>query len=147
MDAADEAVGGEGQLRRLAELAGRVVDQAAATPLFAAWRAMPRPQTPRALAAHSLNLLREWRGGVHVAAVLAAGLSPLDAIMSDGGEFYAQAFGWPRPWPTPEENAEAMAGVRETVDAACGVVLDRALSADEQTELVDLAAKACSQLA
>lgn len=131
---------------RLADLAERVVDAAPATPLFAAWRAMPRPSNPRARAAHALNLLREWRGGVHIAAVSSAGLTPLEAIMSDGGEFYAEAFGWPQPWPAAGGKSAELTRVAETVDAACGRVIADSLSESEATDLVALSRSACSLL-
>ncbi|RTL62802.1 MAG: hypothetical protein EKK42_30635 [Pseudonocardiaceae bacterium] len=131
---------------RLADLAEKVVDDAPATALFAAWRAHPRPTSPRARAAHQLNLLREWRGGVHVAAVAAAGLRPLEAIMSDGGEFYAGAFGWPKPWPAEGSHAEQMAAVHREVDEACGRVIGEVLTAPEADELLTLARKACALL-
>lgn len=136
----------EDEAGRLADLAEKIVDDAPATPLFAAWRAHPRPSSPRARAAHQLNLLREWRGGVHIAAVAAAGLRPLEAIMSDGGEFYAGAFGWPKPWPTAGGYAEQMAAISAEVDAACGRVVGEVLTAAEADELVTLARKACALL-
>lgn len=122
----------------LADLAERVVDAAPGTPLFAAWRAAPRPLTPRARAAHLMNLLREWRGGVHVAAVSAAGLTPLEAIMSDGGEFYAEAFGWPKPWPEPGGKSAEIALVADRVDTACGRVIGGTLTEHEAAELLAL---------
>jgi hypothetical protein len=126
----------EADAGRLARLALTVVDAAPGTPLFAAWRAMPRPGSPRARAAHALNLLREWRGGVHVAAITAAGLTPVEAIMSDGGEFYAEAFGWPKPWPEAGSRSAEIAEVSASVDAACGRVIEDALSKDEAQELL-----------
>ena len=136
----------EDEAGRLAELAEKVVDDAPATALFAAWRAHPRPSSPRARAAHQLNLLREWRGGVHVAAVTAAGLRPVEAIMSDGGEFYAGAFGWPKPWPTEGGYADRMSAIHTEVDEACGRVIGEALTTSEAEELVTLARKACALL-
>lgn len=129
----------EADAGRLADLATAVVDAAPGTPLFAAWRAMPRPGTPRARAAHALNLLREWRGGVHVAAVTAAGLTPVEAIMSDGGAFYAEVFGWPTPWPDEGSRSAEVADIRASVDAACGRVVSDALGEDEARELLALA--------
>lgn len=131
---------------RLADLAERVVDAAPATPLFAAWRAVERPESPRARAAHLLNLLREWRGGVHIAALSAAGVTPLEAIMSDGGAFYAEAFGWPQPWPAEGGVSDRLVEVAAAVDAACGRVIAEQLSDQESTELVALAGSACALL-
>ncbi|HET6795362.1 MAG TPA: hypothetical protein VFH45_13000 [Acidimicrobiales bacterium] len=68
---------------RLAELAGKACDAASvsAAPLFAGWRALPEPSDPRALALHRMNGLRELRGAYHGAAVLAVGLTPLQAVL------------------------------------------------------------------
>src|SRR4029434_4894210 len=73
----------------------------AGLPLFAAWRAMPVPDTaPGAQAAVNLHLLHEHRMGVHVVAVRPAGLTPLQAIIAGPeGETGAVAFGWQPPYP------------------------------------------------
>ena len=52
----------------------------AGAPLFAGWRAQPVPTDRAAAAAHQLNVLRELRGAYHAGAVLAAGLTPREAI-------------------------------------------------------------------
>jgi hypothetical protein len=99
----EKQVGGFPRLSRLVDLAGRVVDAVdpAGLPLFAAWRAMPMPsQEPGALAAVLLHLLHEHRQGVHVIAVRAGGLTPLEAIIAGPeGETGAVAFGWQPPYP------------------------------------------------
>ncbi|GLY03427.1 MULTISPECIES: hypothetical protein [Actinoplanes] len=98
-----EQLGGFPRLTRLLELSHRVVDAVdpAGLPLFAAWRAMPPPETaPGARAAVLLHLLHEHRQGVHVIAVRASGLSPLEAIIAGpDGETGAVAFGWQPPYP------------------------------------------------
>ena len=60
---------------RLAELAGKVVDNASigGAPVFAGWRPLPVPR-PKAAALHQLNALRELRMARHGAAVTAVGL-------------------------------------------------------------------------
>ncbi|MEZ5207471.1 MAG: hypothetical protein R2690_10955 [Acidimicrobiales bacterium] len=75
---------------RLNDLLGRVVAGAdpGAAPLFAAWRAMPEPSDAKALTLHRLNVLRELRGGLHGACVVAAGLVPASRAAErpdDGG--------------------------------------------------------------
>jgi hypothetical protein len=64
------------------ELGTKVIDAAdcAGAPLFAGWRAQPVPTDRAAAAAHQLNVLRELRGAYHAGAVLAAGLTPREAI-------------------------------------------------------------------
>jgi hypothetical protein len=62
---------------------------------------MPLPsQEPGAQAAVLLHLLHEHRQGVHVIAVRAGGLNPLEAIIAGPeGETGAVAFGWQPPYP------------------------------------------------
>ena len=69
---------------RLVELVERVVDAApyAGLPLFAGWRALPRPDDAPGRLGLLLNCLREHRGSVHAAAVAAVGLGPLEAIVA-----------------------------------------------------------------
>ncbi|MEV6298148.1 hypothetical protein AB0M02_01950 [Actinoplanes sp. NPDC051861] len=98
-----EQLGGFPRLTRLLELGGRVVDAVdqAGLPLFAAWRAMPVPDPGAgARAAALLHLLHEHRQGVHVIAVRAGGLTPIEAIIAGpDGETGAVAFGWQPPYP------------------------------------------------
>jgi hypothetical protein len=92
---------------RLAELLRLVVDggDTIGAPLFAGWRAMPLPEDDRARVNQLAHVVRELRGGLHIVAVLASGLSPLEAILSGtsailaNGEPNAEYFGWPRPYP------------------------------------------------
>ncbi|MFC0528116.1 SCO6745 family protein [Phytohabitans kaempferiae] len=91
------------RVERLAELVQRIVVSAdpAGMPLFAAWRAMPVPDDALgARAAVLLHLLREYRGGGHLIAVRASGLTPLEAVIAGpDGEAGAVAFGWQPPYP------------------------------------------------
>jgi hypothetical protein len=52
-------------------------------PLFAACLNMPMPTDPALSAWHALNCLREWRGDTHNAVLIAAGLSPVEALILD----------------------------------------------------------------
>ncbi|MGH3803618.1 MAG: SCO6745 family protein [Pseudonocardiaceae bacterium] len=83
---------------RFVELAERVVATAegSGVPLFAGWRAEPLVEAGPGRALQLIHLLREWRGGVHLAATTAVGLSPLDAILSNEGPRQAKLFGWGR---------------------------------------------------
>jgi hypothetical protein len=87
---------------RLAELLGRVVREAdsACAPLFAGWRLLDEPSSPKAQLLHRLNALRELRGGIHAAAVLTVGLRPLEALLVQAPAM-AQLFEWPEPYPDP----------------------------------------------
>ncbi|QXJ21870.1 hypothetical protein AGRA3207_002775 [Actinomadura graeca] len=141
---------------RLADLLQIVADGADVTgaPLFAGWRAMGVPEDDRARVLHLAHVIRELRGGLHVVAVLASGLTPLEAVLSGTspflphGEPNAEWFGWPRPYPeitddtrrrraaaerlTDELMAPAFARLRDTEAAELTVLLkeaDRIVSA------------------
>lgn len=133
---------------RLADLAELVADGAEVTglPLFAGWRAMPRPADPEGRAAQALHVLREHRGGLHALAVVAVGLSPRQAVLAgSGGEANARFFGWPGPY----EDVSHLAGLRTAAEdltdrlvAPAFEVLDR----DEQAELAGLLEAAVRQV-
>jgi hypothetical protein len=123
---------------RLAELLGRVNAAASPScaPLFAAWRAMPEPTGPKELALQRLNVLRELRGAVHGASVLAAGLEPLEAVLIKT-PFMAEAFGWAEPYPEVESHHDKW----EQAELSTNRIMARAysvLDASELSELVDL---------
>lgn len=73
-------------------------------PLFAAHAALEPPDAPHLRLWHGLVVLREFRGDGHVAALLAADVSGIDALVTyaatDGspfdGEFYRRSRGWSR---------------------------------------------------
>ncbi len=83
---------------RLADTAEQVCDaaEASALPLFAAWRAQPRPTDLAARAAFALMLLRELRGGIHFAALRTQGLDVPLAVVGDpfGGEDRLRRTAW-----------------------------------------------------
>lgn len=131
---------------RLAGLIEAVCDHAGVVPapLFAGWRAMPRPAEPRGRAIQAAHVLRELRGGLHVVAVHTVGLAPLEAVLGNAtglvpiGEGNAEFFGWPRPYPAlTDDTRERRARAEELTDAlvapAFGVLDDR-----ERAELADL---------
>jgi hypothetical protein len=125
-------------LGRLADLALTVARQAdvAGLPLLAAWRALPLPSDDAARVAHALELLREHRGGLHVAAVLSGGLTPLQAILSGpGGEANASFFGWTGPFEDPEPYRALRAEIEVVTEAAAA----RAYEVLDDAELAELA--------
>jgi hypothetical protein len=128
-------------LPRLIELAERVVVEAqtGGMPLFAAWRAMPIPDDSLgARAAVLLHLLREQRGGAHVLAVRASGLTPLEAIIAGpDGEAGATAFGWQPPYPPLGTLIRRRTWAEALTDRIAGEAY-RALTVDERHELVSL---------
>jgi hypothetical protein len=123
---------------RLAELLGTVNGQASPSgaPLFAAWRAVPEPRSPKVLALQRLNVLRELRNALHGAAVLAFGLDPLEALLIKT-PFMAGVFGWAEPFP----EVASRRPVWEQAEAATNRSVARAYSVlepNELSEFVDL---------
>ncbi|WP_433688175.1 SCO6745 family protein [Micromonospora carbonacea] len=126
---------------RLAMLLHRVVDaaDASAMPLFAAWRAMPPPaDSPAARAAVGLLLLREHVVGACLLASRAAGLTPLEAMLTGPeGESAALACGWPPPYPPVGPLVRRRLWADAVTDRLMSVGF-RALTPAEGVELLDL---------
>jgi hypothetical protein len=131
---------------RLAELLGWVVDGAdvAALPLYAGWRAVPLPADDLGRMAQQLHVLREYRGGMHLVAVVASGLSPLQAILAGGGEGgpgHATFYGWEEPF----EDVSGLAVARSEAEALTDRLVTPSwdvLGHDERVELLDLLTEA-----
>ena len=87
---------------RLEELAGRVAEtaDAAGAPLFAGWRLLDVPSSPKARVLHFLNGLRELRGAIHAGAVRAAGLRPAEAV-AISAPYMGPVYGWGELTPDP----------------------------------------------
>jgi hypothetical protein len=129
---------------RLAALAGTVVGEASAAgaPLFAAWRALPEPvdEGPKALALHRMNGLRELRNGYHGAAIIASGLTPLEAVVYRQPHM-APLFGWPEPYPDAAGLQERWERAEELTNAMMGRSL-AVLSEPERAEFTEVLAAA-----
>lgn len=126
--------------RRVGELVERVVDAADPTglPLFAGWRRAARPDDAPGRLGVLLNVLREHRGAVHVAAVAALGIPPLAAVVAGPhGAGNARFFEWPEPYPDPQPWRARWDAAEDLTAASAGRPYD-ALHADERTELVQL---------
>ncbi|GAA0508137.1 hypothetical protein Ade02nite_49460 [Paractinoplanes deccanensis] len=136
-----DQLGGFPRLGRLHELARRVVNAVdyAALPLFAAWRAMPVPeQAAGAQVAVLLHLLHEHRLGVHLVAVRASGLTPLQAIIAGpDGETGAVAFGWQPPYPPAGPIVRRLMWAESVADAMAGQAY-ASLDTAERVELIGL---------
>ena len=133
---------GQRHLGRLAELLARVADAAdvVGAPLFAGWRALPRPADPPARVAHLAHVLREQRGGLHAVAVLASGLTPLQAVVAGPrGAVNARFFGWPQPYPDPTAYRAARERAEALTDELVAPAYAR-LAPAEADELVELLA-------
>jgi hypothetical protein len=124
--------------RRLAELEGKVIRGAsvAGAPLFAAWAARPEPKDPKVLALHRMNVLREWRGAVHGAAIVASELEPLEALMVKT-PVMAGLFGWSEPYPDPDPHRKEWAEAEAATDRTVGRGF-AALDDAERSEMVEL---------
>lgn len=135
-----EQYGDRPGLDRLVELLEPVVEHASplGAPLFAAWRALPRPDDTAGRAGLLLNVIREHRGSVHAAAVAAVGLGPLEAIMAGSyGKANATFFEWPEPYPDPTPHKARWDAAEDLTSAAAGLPYD-AIDARERGELVEL---------
>ncbi len=135
----NDHIGGFPRVDRLLELSRRVVSavDGAGLPLFAAWRAMPVPDgSPGAQSAVMLHLLHEHRLGVHLIAVRAAGLTPLEAIIAGPeGETGAVAFGWQPPYPPKGPIVRRLMWAESVADAVSG----QAYGKLERAERIELA--------
>jgi hypothetical protein len=117
-------------------------------PLFAGWRAVPLPDDAPGRAMQLLHVLRELRGGLHLDAVLAAGLTPHEALTLKSPE-QVQLFGWTEPAPDVEEKRSIHAAADETTDRMLAPAFG-VLSDDERARLAGataavIAAYAASQ--
>ncbi|MFB4320187.1 hypothetical protein [Actinomadura sp. 21ATH] len=143
-------LGGFAEAARLAELLQRVSDGAdvAGAAVFAGWRALELPEDDGARVVQLAHVVRELRGGLHVAAVLASGLTPLEAVVSGrsdllpSGEANAEYFGWPRPYPeVTDEIRRRRAAAEELTDELMAPAF-ASLGEAEAGELVALLEKA-----
>ena len=102
------------RLERIDRLGRRIADAAPAAlgALFAGWRSMPQPTEVGPRVALTTHLLREMRGAAHLNAIIASGLTPLDAILASTnapprtGPGYAERMGFTGPFRDPEEVRE-----------------------------------------
>ncbi|MGW0806820.1 SCO6745 family protein [Nonomuraea sp. NPDC002799] len=143
-------LGGYEGCARIAELLEPVVARApsAGAPLFAGWRAVPLPDDAPARAVQLMHVVRELRGGLHANAVIAAGLSPLEATLATGhdatpfgqttGEMIAKFFTWPEPYTTPGPEVVARRAVVEEVTDDLMATVFSALDDGESDELIEL---------
>ena len=127
---------------RLAELLASVVDQADPTglALFAGWQTQVRVDDALGRCYQLLHVLRELRGSVHIVAIVAHGITPLEALLGNPGsvgEAQAKRFGWDGEFPDAESLQAAFAAAEELTSALMARHLD-VLSESEQNELITL---------
>ena len=139
----DHLLGFEGA-GRLGELIEAVVASARphGAPTFVGWRDQPLPPEGPGRTFQLAQTMRELGFARHCTAVQAAGMSPVQAIMSSPtGAWNARFFGWPEPFPDGERQADA----RKEIEAASNRMHApdfEVLDDSERAELVDLAAGA-----
>jgi hypothetical protein len=123
---------------RLAELAGRVIEAAspAGAPVFAGWRALSVPSSPKAAALHQANALRELRMARHGCAVVAAGIDPADAVRHKSPHM-VPVFGWHGENADPPAVKARWDAAEEATNQAMAIVL-AVLDDAERAELTDL---------
>ncbi len=97
-------------------------------PLFVGWRDATRAEDTAGRAAQLMQILREWRGGLHLIATTATGLSPLEAILTNEGEGQAKFFGWSEPFPDFQANRHKHQQAEDLTDELCAASLHEALS-------------------
>ncbi|MFD7004200.1 hypothetical protein ACFWA5_50350 [Streptomyces mirabilis] len=105
-------------LARAAELARSAAEVTVRNPqgrpLFAAHAALPWPSAPHLVLWHAQTLLREFRGDGHVGALLTAGLSGIEALVTHAaaGDIGAGVLRDSRAW-TPEQWEQAVQSLRQ----------------------------------
>jgi len=131
---------------RLVEIAEAVVDGADSSglSLFAGWRGEQRPTDVAERAGFVLHLLREMRGSAHIAAIVAAGLTPLEALLATSGAEGAQRFGWSGPFADVAPDAKVPA--EELTDAIVARLYTSAIGDAEIGEFVGLVERARAHL-
>ena len=85
----------------LSRLLASVADNAddLGSPLFAGWREVARPERPVERVVQLAHVLREHRGNLHLTAIRALGLTPVQATLTrDNGLHRARFLGWPEPF-------------------------------------------------
>jgi len=103
-------------------------------PLFAGWRAAPRADDDAGRAAQLMQILREWRGALHLVATTAVGLTPLEAILTNEGPGRAKFFGWPEPFADSASVRHKHDEAEAITDHLCATSLSRVLGRDQFEE-------------
>jgi hypothetical protein len=105
--------------------------EGSALPLFVGWRAATKAENTAGRAAQLMQILREWRGGVHLVATTAVGLTPLEAILTNEGKGQAKFLGWSEPFPASDDIRHKHEEAEDLTNERCAEGLSRALSSDK----------------
>lgn len=129
---------------RLGELLEAVVTEASplGAPTFVGWRDQELPAPGPGRTFQLAQTMRELRFGRHAIAVQAAGMDPLEAILSGpAGEWNAEFFGWSKPYPDVSHLTEQREEIESMTDRLHAPDLE-VLTDDERAELRNLAKEA-----
>ena len=86
--------------------------------------------------------MREWRGSVHIIAVLGGGVTPLQALLaSDDGSAHAKVFGWGEGLSNATHLKDQMVGIELLTDNLMLSAYEAALNASERAEFVELVSR------
>jgi hypothetical protein len=132
----------EDDTARLAALCFQLADgvDSPGLPLFEGWRRVARPTAPVDAASIALNVVRELRGAIHLAAVATTGITAAQAVVSSDGQGMASFFGHPDLGQLPDHVAPALAAAEELTDRGMAVHIGR-LSETERSDLASLVSK------
>ena len=125
---------------RIVELGEKVIAAAPGLglPLFVGWRMLPRVDDPAGRAMQVILVLRELRGSIHLAALAAHGLGPVEAHLLNKGAEYCAFFGWPEPYPSVVHLKGKHDEIEEITNNRVAEIVGSALSAEEAEELAAL---------
>lgn len=126
---------------RFVELAERLVKSVdvAGLSLFAGWRSEPLAPDAEGRTYQLLHVMREWRGSVHIVAVLAGGITPLQAVLaSENGSVSAKMFGWGDDLANATHLKDQIVGIELLTDNLMLTAYERALNESERAEFVEL---------
>jgi hypothetical protein len=127
-----------GRFNELAEKVVRSVD-ASGLSLFAGLRSEPLPADSHEKTYRLVTWLRELRGCLHINAVVAQGLSGLEAVLaSENGEFFAKLHGYQPPYPDVSHLHDRRKAAEETTSQLMSQIYERSLSATERAEFAAL---------
>ncbi|MCK2218160.1 hypothetical protein MF672_030870 [Actinomadura sp. ATCC 31491] len=117
------------------EAAEAVSGELGGRPLYAAHTALPWPAEPHLVLWHAATLLREYRGDGHLAALLTAGLSGIEALVSHAatGAVPAETLRVTRGW-TKTDWAAAVSRLRERGWLSDGSLTERGRGEREAIE-------------
>jgi hypothetical protein len=132
---------GAARFNALAEKVVASVD-AGGLSLFAGLRAEPLPANPHARTYRLVTYLRELRGCLHINAVVAEGLTGLEAVLTgENGDFFAKIHGYQEPYPDVAHLAPARARAEATTAKLMSNIYEQSLTPAERGEFAALVAE------